>query len=94
VSVAWEISTRLRSQPRRGGAGEIGAVEIRFGEVALFKDTLLEARHAKEREVQLALLKQHALPLRIAAYSTGETGGEEFDALEDGGCHIDVGEIR
>ena len=50
-------------------------------------------RHAKEREVELALLKQHAPALRFAALSTGETGGEEFDPFERCACHVDVGEI-
>jgi hypothetical protein len=71
-------------------AGEIGRIEVGFGEIAVLKDAVLQASHAQRDEVELALLKQGTVPLRLIADRAREPCGHDLYAFERAAGQVDV----
>ena len=74
-------------------AGEIGSIEVGFDEIAVLEDTVFEASHARQRQIELALMKQHAAPLCLIAGSAGEPRGSDLYAFEHAAGQVDVGQV-
>jgi hypothetical protein len=63
------------------GAGEIGCIEVGFCEIAVLEDAVLQASHAQQDEVELGLLKQDTVPLRLIAGRAREPCGYDLYAF-------------